>query len=207
MSVLKPGNVRMFDGIQVLAAWSCVEVRFVETVLVVVGGLPATGKSTVCAELARANRAAWLRIDRIEDAIVRTTSLRHPVGVVGYAVAYALAAEQLRCGVDVVVECVNPLQVTRDAWRQVAAGAPAAVLEVELVCSDPAEHRRRAETRSVDIEGHPLPTWVQITNREYEPWDRDHAVIDTATVSVSDAVAQIQQLAWRQPGQATPPRS
>jgi predicted kinase len=168
----------------------------VGAVLVGVGGLPATGKSTVCAELAVAQRAAWLRIDRIEDAIVRVTSLRHPVGVVGYAVAYAVAEEQLRCGVDVVVECVNPLQVTRDAWRQVAAGAAAAVLEVELVCSDPVEHRRRAETRSVDIEGHQLPSWEQIINREYEPWSRDHAVIDTATVAVGDAVTQIQQLAW-----------
>ena len=166
------------------------------SVLVVVGGLPATGKSTVCAELARAQRAAWLRIDRIEDAIVRATSLQHPVGVVGYAVAYALAQEQLRCGIDVIVECVNPLQVTRDAWRQVAAGASAAVLEVELVCSNPAEHRRRAETRTIDIEGHQLPTWEQIINREYEPWNRDHAVIDTATAPAGDAVAQIQQLGW-----------
>jgi predicted kinase len=170
-----------------------------DPVLVVVGGLPATGKSTVCAGLARSRRAAWLRVDRIEDAIVRTTSLRHPVGVVGYAVAYALAAEQLRCGVDVIAECVNPLQVTRDAWRQVAADAPAHLVEVEMICSDPAEHRRRAETRSIDIEGHPLPTWADIVAREYEPWDRDRTVIDSAATSPDKAVARLGALGWPDP--------
>ena len=167
-----------------------------DAVLVVVGGLPATGKSTVCARLARAQRAAWLRVDRIEDAIVRTTSVRHPVGVVGYAVAYALAAEQLGCGIDVIAECVNPLSVTRAAWRKVARDAHARLVEVEMICSDPAEHRRRAETRSSDIEGYRLPTWADIVAREYEPWDRPPIVIDSARTSAADAVARIGELAW-----------
>lgn len=167
-----------------------------EAVLVVVGGLPATGKSTVCAEVARARRAAWLRVDRIEDAIVRTTSLRHPVGVVGYAVAYALAAEQLRCGLDVIADCVNPLPITRDAWRQVAVDAHARLVEVEMICSDPAEHRRRAETRTIDIEGHRLPTWADIAAREYEPWVRDRTVIDSTTTSAPGAASRIARLAW-----------
>jgi predicted kinase len=167
-----------------------------DAVLVVVGGLPATGKSTVCSELARARRAAWLRIDRIEDAIERTTSLRHPVGEVGYAVAYALAAEQLRYGLDVIAECVNPLSVTRNAWRRVASDAPSRLVEVEMICSDPAQHRRRAESRTVDIEGQRLPTWAEIVTREYEPWARDHTVIDSTATSANDAATRIAELAW-----------
>lgn len=168
----------------------------VVTVLVVVSGLPATGKSTVCAEIVHARKITWLRVDRIEDAIVRTTPLRHPLGVVGYAVAYALAEEQLCCGVDVVAECVNPLAVTRDAWRQIADDACAHLIEVEMVCSNPIEHRCRAETRTTDIEGYPLPTWDDIVAREYEPWEREHVVIDSVTTSASDAAQQISQLAW-----------
>ncbi|HYO85265.1 MAG TPA: AAA family ATPase [Dermatophilaceae bacterium] len=165
-------------------------------VLVVVSGLPATGKSTLCAQVASARRATWLRVDRIEDAIVRTTSLQHPVGVVGYAVAYALAAEQLRCGVDVIAECVNPLTVTRDAWWHIADDAGARLVEVEMVCSDASEHRRRAETRTTDIQGHPLPTWQDILDREYEPWVREHVVIDSATTCAPDAAQRISILAW-----------
>ncbi|MFD1050034.1 AAA family ATPase, partial [Kibdelosporangium lantanae] len=103
--------------------------------LVVLGGLPATGKSTVAAELIRRTGFPYLRIDTIEQTIVRTTSLRHPLGVVGYAIGYALAGEQLRHNVSVIVECVNPLAVTRDAWRDVALSAGAGLVEVELVCT------------------------------------------------------------------------
>ena len=106
-------------------------------------------------------------------------------------VAYGVAAEQLEHGVSVVAECVNPLGVTRDAWRDVAAGHGARLVEVELVCTDQAAHRERVGTREVDIPGLRLPDWEQITSREYEPWDRGHLVIDTATRTPAEAVATI----------------
>src|SRR5919199_3650566 len=96
-------------------------------VLVVVGGLPATGKSTIGERVARLVRAPYLRVDRIEQAIVAYSPLEHPVGAAGYAVAYALAGEQLTLGLDVIVECVNPVAVTRDAWADTAARAGAGI--------------------------------------------------------------------------------
>jgi predicted kinase len=88
------------------------------SVLTVVGGLPATGKSTLAALLAAQTRTPYLRVDRIEQAVVDWTTLVHPVGPVGYAVAHALVAEQLGLGLDVIVECVNPSAITRDGWRR-----------------------------------------------------------------------------------------
>jgi predicted kinase len=161
--------------------------------LTVIGGLPATGKTTICAALARATRASYLRVDTIETTIVRTTELTHPVGVVGYVVALSLATEQLRLGLDVIAECVNPLKATRDAWLGVAGEAGVGLLEVELVCSDVSAHRHRVATREVDIPDLPLPSWEKIQAREYEPWDRDHLVVDTAAVDVNSAVATIQR--------------
>jgi predicted kinase len=149
-------------------------------ILIVIGGLPATGKSTVASVLVRRTGFAYLRVDRIEQAIMDSTDLRQPLGPVGYMVAYDVAAEQLRHGVGVVAECVNPLAVTRDAWLGVASDAGARVFEVELVCTDPAAHRKRVQTRAVDIPGLKLPTWSQVLDRDYEPWDRDHLIIDTA---------------------------
>jgi predicted kinase/transcriptional regulator with XRE-family HTH domain len=160
-------------------------------VLVVVGGLPATGKSTVASALARQAGFTFVRVDRIEQAIIDSAGLRQPLGPVGYTVAYGVAAEQLGHGVSVVAECVNPLGVTRDAWRDIAAGHGARLVEVELVCTDQAAHRERARTREVDVAGLRLPDWEQITSREYEPWDRDHLVIDTATRTPAEAVAAI----------------
>jgi predicted kinase len=160
-------------------------------VLVVVGGLPATGKSTIANHLARRVRAPYLRVDRIEQAIVAYSALTHPVGVAGYAVAYALAGEHLFLGLDVIVECVNPIALTRDSWVSTASGAGAAVVEVEVVCSDPDEHRRRVETRASDVEGLVKPTWDQVLRRDYHPWSRPHVSIDSAGTSAEEAAERI----------------
>jgi predicted kinase len=163
--------------------------------LIVVGGLPATGKSTLAAELARRTGFAFLRVDTIEQAIVRASALTQPLGPVGYVVARDVAADLLRTGVSVIAECVNPLAVTRDAWRDTGLAQGAHVLEAELVCSDPAEHRRRAETRTTGIPGLVPPTWPEIVDREYEPWTRDRLVVDTARLSIDEAVAVIEAAA------------
>lgn len=156
-------------------------------VLIVLGGLPGTGKSTVARPLARALGAAYLRIDTIEQALADSGELPAPPRAAGYVAGYALARDQLANGVDVVAECVNPLKITRDAWRAVGPR----VLEVELVCSDPAEHRARVEGRTADIVGLALPTWRDVVEREYEPWDRDHLVVDTAVVTAAGCVELI----------------
>jgi predicted kinase len=163
----------------------------VRQVLVVVGGLPATGKSTIATVVARRTKAPYLRVDRIEQTIVAWSALTHPLGPVGYAVAYELAREQLRLGLDVIAECVNPIALTRDAWLDIAAASGAAIVEVEVICSDEVEHRRRIATRTSDVEGLLKPTWSEIMDREYEPWSRPHLPVDSARISVEDAAMLI----------------
>jgi predicted kinase len=148
--------------------------------LIILGGLPATGKTTLARLLAGRTGAVHLRVDTIEQALVRSGLTAHPVGPAGYVVAYALAEEHLRQGHTVIADSVNPLPVTREAWRATAARAGAPVAEVEVICSAVAEHRQRAATRTVDIPELPLPDWRQISTHAYEPWDGDHLVLDTA---------------------------
>ena len=167
------------------------ENRQVASVLVVIGGLPATGKSTIATVLAGQTATPYIRVDRIEQAIVDWSPLSHPLGPVGYAVAHELAQEQLRLGLDVIVECVNPVAVTRDGWLGTAAAAGAVLVEVEVICSDKAEHRRRVETRTSDVEGLAKPTWMAVVEREYEPWTRERLVIDSTTTAPQTAVDRI----------------
>ena len=157
----------------------------------VIGGLPGTGKSTIAEALAARTASTYLRVDRIEQAIVAWSTLTHPVGPVGYAVAHALALEQLGLRLDTVVECVNPVALTRDAWPGTATAAGAVLVEVEVVCSDVVEHRRRVENRASDVVGLTKPTWAEVIGREYESWSRPHVTIDSATTSVEQAVQQI----------------
>lgn len=146
--------------------------------LIVFGGRPGVGKTTLARMLAAELRAAYVRIDTIEQALVRLGTAT--LGPEGYAVGYRIAAENLRLGLDVVADSVNPLEVTRAAWREVAAEAGAAVIELEIVCGDGAEHRRRVAGRAADIAGHRLPTWADVERGDYEPWERERLVIDTA---------------------------
>ena len=162
--------------------------------LVILAGLPGTGKTTIARALTREIDAVHLRVDTIEQAVVRAGAGSHPLGPVGYVIAYALAEDLLRQGLTVVAESVNPVHETRQAWRDVARAARADHLDVEVVCSDPAEHERRAANRASDIPDLPLPTWSDITGRDYQPWDRNRLVLDTARRTVADCVATVRDL-------------
>jgi predicted kinase len=167
-------------------------------VLIIFGGLPGTGKTTIARELARQIGATHLRIDSIEQAMRDASPKNPPVRDEGYRVAYAVAEDNLRIGRTVVADSVNPLSITRDAWLEVGRRAKVTAIEVEVVCSDPAQHRRRVETRQSDILGLQLPTWEQVTLREYHPWSRQHIVIDTATQTVDQAVRFLREALPRQ---------
>lgn len=157
--------------------------------LIVFGGLPGSGKTTIARALARRLGAAHLRVDTIEQALRKSDVLKADVGPAGYEIAYSVAQDNLRVGRVAIADSVNPLKITRDAWRAVGEGAAVEVAEVEVICSDKAEHRRRVETRMSDIDGLKLPSWQNVVDRDYEKWDRERIVIDTATKGV-DAIVE-----------------
>jgi predicted kinase len=82
-------------------------------VLIVFAGRPGTGKTTLSQRLASQLKAAVLRIDAIETAIVRCGLATAPVGPVGYIVAHEVAAGCLAAGTSVVVDGVNPVAAAR----------------------------------------------------------------------------------------------
>jgi predicted kinase len=159
------------------------------SLLIVFSGLPATGKTTLARGLARRLAATHLRIDTIEQSL-KTAGLA--VDGTGYVIANALAADNLMLGRTVVADCVNPVLASRQGWRETAMRCGARLVEIEVVCSDLAEHRRRVESRITDIEGLILPSWDEITSKSYEPWDRDHFVLDTAGTSIDRLADDIQ---------------
>jgi predicted kinase len=171
--------------------------------LVVFGGLPGTGKTTIAREVARRRAAFYARIDTIEQAIRSANVLGGEIGPAGYAVAMALARENLAAGQVVVADAMNPVPEAREAWRDIAAKLSAPLIEIEVVCSDRQEHRRRVEARSsaertaektakkTDIAGLVSPTWDEVLARHYVPWTEDHWVIDTSVATADEAVAAV----------------
>ncbi len=156
------------------------------TRLVVLAGLPGAGKTTLARALAARLGAVHLRIDTIEQALGGGD-----IADQGYRIAYAVAEDNLRLGLTVVADSVNPIGLTRSAWRAVGDRAGVEVIEIEVTCGDPVEHRQRVETRVADIPGHQLPDWRAVVERGYEAWDRPPIRIDTAGRSVEAALAAL----------------
>lgn len=154
--------------------------------LIIFGGLPGSGKSTIAQLLVQKRPAAYLRVDAIEHAI-RQSEDQKSVGPTGYMVAYELATSNLALGVPVVADSVNPLEITRRAWREVATKMTSPFIEIEVVCSDLIEHERRVSIRKSDIPGFKLPTWDKVVSHDYEPWQSSRLKIDTALTSAEAA--------------------
>lgn len=154
-------------------------------------GLPGVGKTTIARLLAQKAGAMLIRIDAIEHGVLRGGMPYDQLMGHGYLAGAELAVENLRLGFSVVADSVNPLEITRGWWREAAARVGARCVEIEVVCSDIEEHRRRVEGRSGDFAEYPLPTWDQVVNREFEPWPGEVLRLDSAVVLASDAVAML----------------
>jgi predicted kinase len=171
--------------------------------LMVITGLPGTGKTTLSAAVAKRLGASYVRIDAIETAVVVAAedfgigelgrgSLTD-VGPVGYVVAHQLAAGNLLIGHDVVVDAVCPVPESRSGWADLATTCGARLIMIETVLSDRAEHRRRVQQRRPDMPRQQVPTWEDVEAGEWAPWDetRDgpRTVIDTTSAETALASA------------------
>jgi predicted kinase len=146
--------------------------------LYIFSGLPGSGKTTIAKELARRLRAAFFRLDTLEHGLKELCSIQ--VQGEGYGLMQRLAADNILVGVDVVVDCVNPWDLTRNAWENVAVANGGSYVNIEIVRSDRAEHKTRAETRGSDIAGFRNPRWEEIEARDYQPWKKEVIRIDTS---------------------------
>jgi hypothetical protein len=65
-------------------------------------------------------------------------------------------------------------------------------VNVEVVCSDPEEHRRRVESRTSSIAGLRLPTWPEVEGRAYSRWKTPRVVVDTAGASEAESYERLR---------------
>lgn len=129
-------------------------------------------------------------MDSIETALKSSGLQIHPAEDSGYLAAVAVAKDNLTIGLDVVSDTVNPVELTRsdDLTAEICS---ARLLNVEIVCTDQAEHRRRIEARRSDIVGLDLPDWKCVQSHDYEKWAGPRLVLDTSEFSTNDCATKI----------------
>ncbi|GAA1916216.1 hypothetical protein GCM10009775_05860 [Microbacterium aoyamense] len=149
--------------------------------LVVISGLPGTGKSAVAVEVARRTGAVHLSIDTVEDAMLGGGLERSwTTGAAAYEAVRAVAEQNLALGLRVVVDAVNDSEIARDTWRRAAGATNASLTFVLLMLDDETEHQRRLAVRERNLRSIVEPTWDDVRRRaaEFEPWLGDHLRVE-----------------------------
>ena len=148
-----------------------------ERLLVLVTGLPGSGKSTVAEAVAEPLGAAVLGHDWTMSGLRPYTELQLvldaiPTGhqVVGWSILNALARAQLRCGRSVVLDGVARAPEI-DACRETARSESARMVLIATQCSNVLVHRSRIEGRQRLI-----PNWYELDWNQVEQslasWDQ-----------------------------------
>lgn len=160
--------------------------------LIVFSGLPGAGKTTLSRPVAAALGATWLRVDAIESALWRAgVDPAQPTGLAAYVVADALADAHLALGASVVVDAVNAVEQARAGWRDLAARHGTVMYAIEVICTDPAEHRRRVERRRSEHDQAFQPSWDEVRTRGFTPWREPRLLVDTAARDTPELVTLI----------------
>jgi predicted kinase len=160
--------------------------------LYILSGLPGAGKTTMAQMLGRELGVMHLRIDTIEQGLRDLFNLE--IEGEGYRLAYRIAKDNLSLGLSVIADSVNPWKMTRNEWQLVASSVGVTFLNIEIICSDMTEHRRRIEARKSDILRLNLPTWKDVIERDYHDWEGERVCLDTAGKSIEEAFRELMHL-------------
>jgi predicted kinase len=149
--------------------------------LIVLSGLPATGKTAIAEAVARELGAVLLSVDPVDSALagvgVRETGAP---GLAAYAVVGAMAEQNLALGMTVVVDAVNAVGEAKTFWIELSRRLDARLLAIETVLVDERLHRGRLSGRVRDL-AIPEPTWEAVALRrgEWVAWPFAPLVINS----------------------------
>jgi predicted kinase len=165
--------------------------------LVVMAGLPGTGKSTIAEVIGNRVGLPVVSVDPIESAILSAgIDSDQPTGLAAYLVAETIAEAVLTGGAGVIVDAVNAVEPARDQWVRLAARQNVPAKFVEVVCSDPELYRTRLASRSRDRPHFAEPTWhaVEQSIDEWESWSGSSAAVPRITLdSVQPLGVNVEQ--------------
>lgn len=151
--------------------------------LIVMSGLPGSGKSTIAERLAERLKLPVFSVDPIESAIIKAGIQRSfETSVAAYQVAETLASEQLKIGNSVIIDAVNAEEDGKDVWRGLARRHGLELIVLLVIVSDRALHKQRIESRVRGLHGFSEVTWERVEAREkvFTAWKEPTLQLDSA---------------------------
>jgi predicted kinase len=152
--------------------------------LVVLSGVPGSGKSTVAESVGRDLGVPVFSMDWLLGALTPFGG-RHfdQTREIAAELLTTLAVRQLALGQSAVLDSPGEEVATRHRWISLAAAAGARLRVVVCVCTDRELHRARVEDRRRDIPGwHEAGEWEDVVTRmsEFAEWPVDVLTVDTS---------------------------
>jgi predicted kinase len=150
--------------------------------LIIISGLPVSGKSTLAEGIAKKIKLPLFSVDPIESSIIKSGIKRSfETGLAAYLIAEKLASEQLNSGLSVIIDAVNPVKEAREMWRNLSKKYHAELIVIECVL-DNNLHKKRVESRIRNMPGIPEVTWKDVKKRQkkYLKWREKRLVLDTS---------------------------
>lgn len=170
--------------------------------LIVLSGLPGSGKSAIAVQLARRLKLPVFSVDPIESAIIKAGIERSfETGLAAYLVAEALADEQLKLGNSVIVDAVNAEEEGKDVWRGLARKHGLTLTVLLVIVSDRAVHKQRLESRVKGLHGFSEVTWGMVEAREqvFTAWKEPTLTLDSSRELGANVEEALQYIRAHQP--------
>jgi hypothetical protein len=147
--------------------------------LVLVTGLPATGKSTMARKLAGKLKGVVLSTDRIRKRLVSRPEYTRGEKEMVYRVMILIAEYLLRSGVTVVLDGTFYLRSLRKQVYSLSSRTGSRLLIVECSCPEEVVRRRlKRRLRRKSLSDADYGVYKKIKN-VYEPLLRKHISVDT----------------------------